>query len=245
MRLAALASLLVAACWSQPAPSTPTNVAVAPAAPTSPAPAVAIAPRAEGFTAVHLPAVSQDGSRVLFAIEDGDGGRGYPNLRLELRDRDDHIVATQVVLAADDAGGYLQEPELQARLAPRLAAANAWLAEQHRALAFVPLTDLHVANDAEYGSAGKHLATAGDVTLDWDGARVKIADAKTTLLERPTPDDWHAKPYDSGAGFQCQNGAFLDGAFLDVAHRVALVEVGYTGTDTCWEPNDQHHVVAW
>jgi hypothetical protein len=189
--------------------------------------------------------VSSDGTRVLLAIEDGDGGRGYPNLRLELRDRDDNIVATQVVLGVDEAEGYLQEPAVRAKLAPRIKAANGWLAEQHRHFAFVPLDTMHVSADPDYGRPGQHVAAAGDITLDWNGARVLIADAASTVVERETSGDWHAKPRDFGGGFQCNNAALLAGAAVDLAHRVAVIDVGYTGTDSCWEPNDQHHVVAW
>jgi len=213
------------------------------------APVLGAAPRigveADGFSTERLPAVSRDGSRVLLAIQDGDGGRGYPNLRLELRDRGDKIVATEVVLGVEEGEGYLDEPAVRAKVAPRIKAANVWLGEQHRALAFVPLDTLHVTADPDYGRPGQHVATAGDITLDWNGARLQIAEAGATVVERQTPGDWHAEPRDFGGGFTCSNDALLAAAAVDLAHRIAVVDVGYTGTDSCWEPNDQHHVVAW
>jgi hypothetical protein len=32
---------------------------------------------------------------------------------------------------------------------------------------------------------------------------------------------------------------------VNLEHKVAILTIGYTGTDTCWEPSDAPHVVAW
>ena len=31
----------------------------------------------------------------------------------------------------------------------------------------------------------------------------------------------------------------------DIEHKLALVEIAYNGTDMCWEPSAQHHVISW
>jgi hypothetical protein len=51
---------------------------------------------------------------------------------------------------------------------------------------------------------------------------------------------WHAPGRD-----QCENPAKLGHAWVDADRRVALVEVIYNGTDLCWEPSPQLHVVSW
>ena len=43
----------------------------------------------------------------------------------------------------------------------------------------------------------------------------------------------------------CHNPAFLDSAYLDAGRKTALLIVQYDGTDTCWEPAAQEHVIAW
>lgn len=251
MRTALVALLTLSACWSKSSSSTtPSNTAATTGAPGGPVPIVAFG--TSRFATPHLPAVSQDGSRVLLAIQDHDGGRGFPNLRLEVRDRDDKILATHVVLSVEQADGYLQEPEVQDKIKPRLAQANAWLAEQHRALAFIPLTMMTVDRPSESDSAlpqerlaQQRTARGADHSLAWDGTSVNISDASTKLLERKTPGAWLAESHDMGDGFVCHNPAYVEGASIDPAHRVAVLVVGYTGTDTCWEPNFQHHVIAW
>ena len=249
MRTALLASLLLSACWSKPtSSSTPANTAAATTAPAGPAPVVAFG--TSEFATPHLPAVSRDGARVLLAIQDHDGGRGYPNLRLELRDREDLVVATHVVLSVEEADGYLEDQVIQAKVKPRLEAANAWLVEQHRALGLSPLTAMTVERGPEADGPQERLAQqrtarAADHSLTWDGGVVQIASTSAKLLDRKTPGDWLAKSRDLGDGFVCHNAAYVEGAAIDPAHRVAVLEVGYTGTDTCWEPNFQHHVIAW
>ena len=43
----------------------------------------------------------------------------------------------------------------------------------------------------------------------------------------------------------CKNPAFLAGVFHAPDVNAVLVEIGYKGTDTCWQPSDSFHVVAW
>jgi len=39
--------------------------------------------------------------------------------------------------------------------------------------------------------------------------------------------------------------AFLDGVYHAEGINVLVAQIGYRGTDTCWEPADQMHVVVW
>jgi hypothetical protein len=43
----------------------------------------------------------------------------------------------------------------------------------------------------------------------------------------------------------CSNPAFLSGAYHATEINALVVDIGYKGTDTCWEPSDQLHVIAW
>lgn len=220
MRLASIA--LIAACTHPPAE---------PPSGRSPQPApVTAGPRVTfsgDFRLTGLPAVATDGSLVVIAHKESDGARGNPNLTLIARDRSDRVVDQLVVLTSDEAEHI--KPET------RVDMAQAWLDAKQRAMPLVPLADLG-------HTQGVTRETLG--SIHWATSRITIAGA----VDRPTPDTWLAKDHplcDQCNGEICHNEAFLDQAFLDTARKVALVIVAYDGTDTCWEPAAQEHVVAW
>ncbi len=197
-----------------------------------------------GFVAVRLPAVSADGATVLLGIQDADGGRGNPNYRLELRDRGDAKLGEHVVLTANEADAMIDAGGKTATLDRRTAAANRWLSEQHAAKRFAPLQPLEVEPGEEIASAFR--ATGGGITVEWRPSRLTIAKAGQPLLDRATPATWLARDRPMPGGTEaCHNPAYLGGAAVDLEHKVAVLQIAYGGTDTCWEPNAAHHVVAW
>jgi hypothetical protein len=229
----------IAGCFrSSPAP----EGRPAPTAPAGPAPRLTI--NQSTFETSRLPAVSADGAAVLIGIQNHDGGRGHPNYRFELRGRDDAKLAGHTVLTVDEAESMIDAGGPTPKLEERIAAANRWLAEQHAARRFVPLDKLEVQPGEKIASSFR--ATGGGVTVEWRGSRLTIAQGGKPLLERATPPTWLAKDRERPGGLgPCHNPAFLDGAAVSLEHKIALIVVGYGGTDTCWEPEDQHHVVAW
>lgn len=231
-RLALIASL--AGCGA-PAPTVIEAKAPARPAPSTPAPAVRWIDN--GFDLTHLPAVTADGARVVLAEIDGDGGRGNPNLRLVARDRHDAVLEKITVLRVDEVDTVFTPEGAHPTLDVRMSAANAWLATLHRDAELVELPRLEV--DATDGYT-QHAASAGGVTLDWHADRLTITDHGAIVHARATPATWHAAR--QGA---CENPSKLGGAWVDIARRVALVEVIYNGTDTCWEPSGQQHVISW
>ena len=67
---------------------------------STPAPAIAwarIAVRVAG-----LPAIARDRSLAVVAVVDSDGGRGFPNLRIEIRDRSDRVIDKRQILESND-----------------------------------------------------------------------------------------------------------------------------------------------
>jgi hypothetical protein len=239
LRFVALLSL--AAC----ATTTPAPIANQPAHPAPPA-APVLSVGDEFALSRPFPLVSTDGTVVVLAVEDGDGGRGYPNLRFVVKDRRDKILATHVVLAADEADGYLGDAELTKRLAPRIARANAWLAEQNATYGLVSLPALAVVKGDD-GYADVKSIARDNLSVTWSANTLDISADKTPLVHRATPQDWLAdkRAMPDGSGEMCENPAFLNGAAVDAARRIAVVTVSYTGTDTCWEPPDQQRVIAW
>ncbi|MBK9037109.1 MAG: hypothetical protein IPL61_38675 [Myxococcales bacterium] len=221
------------------------------AGPTGPAPTIAWSggPPGEGgsFTATGLPAIAAGGDEVLVADIGEDGARGMPNLALVARGRDDRERARRVVLTADAAEA--QDPD-QPMAAPDVAGANAWLAEQHQRAAWTPLVAAAItANDESALAAERWAATSGDVALTFDDSgHVVITVAGAAVVDR-LMTAWLAPdaPMYPGAGpdEQCYNPIALAAAYLDGAHKLALVRVTFRGNDSCWEPDGAYHVVAW
>ncbi len=211
-------------------------------APAGPAPKLSWVDN--GFEVQRLPAASADGAAVLLGIHDDDGARGHPNYRFELRDRRDAKLAEHVVLTVDEAETLFDAGGKTAELDRRIAAANRWLSEQHAARRLVPLRGLGIEPGEELASTFR--ATGGGVTIEWRESRLRIEHAGKALLEAPTPKTWLVEDRPMGDGeTACGNPAFLGGAAISLDHKLAVLTIEYGGTDMCWEPNDQHHVVAW
>jgi hypothetical protein len=200
------------------------------------------------FTSTGLPAVSADGTAVWIGLHDGDGGRGNPNYRVIIKDRADAETSKHVVITADEAEGTIDANGKPGDADKRIAAANAWLAEQHAARKLVPLVGLGLDSAGDITENSRAIGADG-VTVEWKQNRVKITQHGTTLVDRATPDTWLAAdhPMYAGAGGDeiCHNPAFLDGAAVDVQRKLAVLVISYSGTDSCWEPSAAHHVVAW
>jgi hypothetical protein len=240
MRSSLLLLLAAAGCFRSSSP--PLEGGAQPSSPAGPAPRLAWIDN--GFDAERLPAVSADGAAILIGIRDDDGGRGNPNYRFELRDRGDKTLATQVVLTADEADKMFDAGGKTAELDRRIAAANRWLEEQHAARRLAPLSKLGIEPGEEIASSFR--ATGGGVTLEWKPSRLTIVQAGTKLVDRATPATWLVEDRPMGGGpDMCHNPAFLGGAAVGLDHKLALLTIEYGGTDTCWEPNDVHHVIAW
>jgi hypothetical protein len=240
-----LACLLVLACaCSSPAPAqTPLQGHSTASHPLTPPPSIRWAERT--FVADRFPVVASDGSVVVLALIDSDGGRGNPNLRLEVRDRRDALVERHVVMTAAEAEQFLDDAGTRPQLDARIADANRWLANLHLTRNLIALPRL--ATDEADGRGSATRATGAGVTVTWDASILRITRGRSRLVERKTPPTWliDDKPMCTGCVEICSNPAFLAGAAVDAARSIAVIGVGYTGTDTCWEPADQAHVVSW
>lgn len=242
----AAGAALAAGCYrsSGEAPSGTAPAAALP--PAGPAPRVAW--RDNGFETSRLPTVSADGTKVLIPTQDSDGGRGNPNFRVAVKNREDAEVGTKVVLTVEEAETMFDGTPKHPELDKRIAAANGWLAERNTALRLQPLGKLEVEPNAEE-MAADFRATGRGVTLEWKADRVTIVQGGKPLVDRATPNTWLVKdkPMYPGAGPDetCHNPAFLGGAWIDVERKLALLTITYYGTDSCWEPPATHHVVAW
>jgi hypothetical protein len=224
---------------TKPVPPPPPPIADAALALVAPADAAALAAVAPDAAAdpaqpfFELPAaqVTKDGSAVLLKIVDDDGARGEPNLALELRDRRDRKTQRVVVVALDET------PSADT-LATRAAAATKLLAA-HELVALSAL-----AGGSDDHDAG-HYEGAG-ITIDWAREHVTIKRDGKLVVDRAVPSAWRGGSWrNKTEGITCHNPDFLDGAYVSADANLVVVKVAYRGTDTCWEPTSQLHVIAW
>lgn len=252
MRTLPLLLLSLAACGGAPKPSALGNAAGY-GGPPGPAPTLAWSggsPIDGGeFKTTGMPAVADDGSRVLIAWVMGDGGRGFPNLRLQVVDRDDRVVDTRVVLDADQVEAMTESSTVD------VAAHNQYLADSNGTLRWRPLATAPVEGEAEPGAepdpmfASAWSSQLGDVAIRFavDGHLVIEQGGKVVVDE--VMAGWLTKDHPmyegASADEMCQNPIYLQSVQLDGGRRVAVLGVEFHGNDTCWEPSGQYHVVGW
>ncbi len=238
-----LALVVVAACGeATPAAHVPAN-RIEPAPRATPPPAIAW--RDQRFASDGLPAIARGGEVAVVAVSDGDGGRGYPNLRLEVRDRADRVIDKIQVMISNDFELLAPDGQPNAELQRRIADANHELAVLHGLHDLVPLHPLELQKPA--GEDEPHLAIGDGLDVDWskDHLHVFVHNAERPFVTRDGRP-WLAPRQPFGPSETCENPAFLVAAYHgDDAAKAIVIELGYHGTDTCWEPGHQLHVVAW
>jgi hypothetical protein len=235
--------LLVAACGgTSPTANAPHNEAAHPTT-VGPAPSITWSTEDEvgNFETKGLPAVSFDGSRVLIADVQHGAGMSPPNLTLREIDRSDHAAGHQDVLPWDPSGPDDAKPEPGA-----VDAANKFLASSNEELGWTAMTGIQPdeISDPDGKNPDQWHAVAGAVEIVFSNEqRLTVKDGGKVVFDKDEPA-WLAPPNHNGDG-PCGNPAYLDQAYVDGAHRLALVVIAYHGTDSCWEPSPEMHVVTW
>lgn len=239
--------LALAGCSSPPSrPSTSDDLSSH--VPRSP-PATA-APQIEwaehGFKTTLLPAVAHAGEVVVLPIIQGDGGRGYANLAIEMRTPDDKVIQTIPVMTSDEyeklvPDGATPSPEL----VKRIAEANHELTKLHGIHVLEPLTPIAMGDPQDVDDP--HLASDGRLEVEWRGNHLRVTPHTRTV---PVVDRdgtaWLARDHEPCANCGvCHNEAFLFAVYRSESAKLVVVEIGYRGTDSCWEPGHQLHVVTW
>jgi hypothetical protein len=229
MKLASLTLVVLAGCGAHPAPDAAKG---APTAPVAAPPTLAAGPSeyTDGPPALHatgLPAVSADGAQVAVVVPISANVQGA-GAKLVILDRADHAVREVVV----------QVPGANQPLT--LADANQLLATTHATARWAPLPAAVVLHSTK-GEVRPTAIVAGNVTLTGPNP-VTVAIDGAKVFDHATPQ-WEAEKAASEPG--CGNPSYLGGAALDPAHHLALVELHFEGSDSCIEPPNAFHVVAW
>jgi hypothetical protein len=245
MRTLALVLLALAACGGSPAP--PPEVlsshASEPLARDTAAPKITWADNT--FVTATLPAVARAAEITVVALRDHDGGRGYPNLEIEVRDRNDKTIQSITILIPNEYETLAPDGKPGDVLAKRIEAANAELAKLHGVHDLVPMKPLDLQKPAD--GSDPHLAIGDNLDVDWNKDHLHVfphnVDRPVTTVDG---HGWLAPSHTSCAGCGvCENPAFLGAVYHAPAINIVVVEIRYHGTDTCEEPGDQPHVVAW
>ena len=238
-----LALLVVAACGSSAPPNhdvaqhVDDSVASRPGAPT-------IAWQANAFAVTGLPAVARAGELAVVPVIESDGGRGFPNLRIEARDRTDKVVQKIAVMTSNEYETLAPGGTPSKSLGDRVATANAELAKAHGLHDLVAMHALEL-QDTTDGS-DKHLAIGDSLDVDWDHDHLHVFPHNVNHpLATVDGTPWLAKDTTHVGGDVCHNLVFLKVVYHAIGINLIVVELGYHGTDTCWEPSAQQHVVVW
>ncbi len=90
-------------------------------------------------------------------------------------------------------------------------------------------------------------AVGAGIALRWAPNRLVLERAGGAPVLRTTPASWLAAdhPLCRTCSEVCHNEAFLGSGYADLARSAVVVVVAYRGSDTCWEPRSQEHVVVW
>jgi hypothetical protein len=233
-----LFALLLVACGAGATPSPTLKGSAEPpprATPTGPAPSISFAD--DRFELHGFPAIARDRRVVALPVTDSDGGRGYPNLRIELRFESDKTFETIQVMDSNHCETLVANGEATPALRRRLDKANARLRELHAQ------TDLVTMLPGEDLQSEFVVNTTYEVRYDGSSVRL-VLDADHSFSFQHA--DWKAPKRTSCNGCApCENPEHLAQVFYADGINAIVVGFEYEGTDLCWEPARSLHVLTW
>jgi hypothetical protein len=245
MRVALVMPVVALACGSSPppAPTVPIASEVVRAPPTTPAPTIGFADNA--FKPTRLPAIAHAGEIVVVAVSDTDGGRGHANLRVEVRDRYDKLLETHTVMTAHEYEQLVADGKPTPALDQRLAKIDETLARLHALHDLVAMKGLEALTPS--GDDLRHMCTGDGLDVEFRDGRLHVFPRSS---QRPIVDRdataWAVPSHKPCPQCdECTNPPFLAAAYHARGINTLVIEIGYRGTDTCWEPGDAFHVVTW
>lgn len=266
--VAALAiATLLAACGTTPPPPTTAPPTTAPAAPRwrieRPTFFAAGAVDFDAFgrwsREVALPAISDDGALVALGGAGEDGARGNPNYVVRIvQVSDGRDVLEATLLDAEEVDEHVDDPGFEAVVTERVDRVNDAL-DQHRWVgAGVVLDDLAGARaERDFGTPFVGPIGLRDEGLEvtFHEPRLQVRLAGRVLVDRDYPawsvpsqdvcgDADREDVPDAEDACMCHNPVTLRGGSVDLDRGILLLDIGYLGTDICWEPDSWTAVIA-
>lgn len=246
MRILVLAMIASCDAGSQPSqapaaepirirPDAQPRVTAAPDAPPAPPAPPVEEDRYPKLTPTTRVMATADGSAVLLQIVDQDGARGEPNLAFEVRDRRDRTLNKAVVEKLD-------ENVSAATIAARIATANNLIASKpFTAVAALPSSEVDDSRDPD-----RRRFAGNGLVVELLGDELVVRQDQRKVVARRIPKAWRGPKYHlASEDLDCSNPEFLSNVYAAPAAKLIVVNIAYHGNDTCWEPTDQLHVVAW
>jgi len=196
------------------------------------------------FVTETLPAVARRGRESSSSpYATNDGGRGYPNLVIEVRDRNDRTLQKIALMTSNEyeamAPGGKPTAELVKRIDCREPRAQKSLHALHD---LVPMKSLEMQKPAD--GSDQHFATGDNLDVDWNVDHPPRVSTTTSSAPRPPVDGhrWLAPPHPFM--FQLQHpvrnpDVFSRGLSRTCDQRRRRRDPLTHGTDTCEEPGDQ------
>ncbi|CAN5184035.1 hypothetical protein BH11MYX1_BH11MYX1_57690 [soil metagenome] len=231
--------VMVAACGPNGATHEKSDPIGASGMPHRATPAPHIAWKDNAFGTEALPVVARAGELTIVAVRQIDGERGFPNLRIEVRDRADKTIQTIPILNANEYETLAPGGIANAALQQRIEAANTELTRLHDLHDLVAMTPLEI--QAPTDSTFPHLAIGDGLDVDWSGDHIHVfrhnSDRQVVTID--------GKAWLAPVRANCSNPAFLRSVFHAPELTVVVVQLAYRGSDSCGVPSDQFHVVSW
>ena len=234
----ALVALMLVACGGTlPSSSTLKGTSEPPrhATPTSPAPSINFVD--DRFEMSGFPAVTRDRGYVVLPVIESDGGRGYPNLRIEIRTASDKTIETLPVMISNDYEALVPNGEAGKELVRRIEKVNARLRELHAR------DDLVTMQKAEKLENEFVIHDTYEVKYEHDSIKL-IFDADHSFSFQHL--SWKAPKGATMPGSPpCENPEHLEQVYYARDINAIVIELAYQGTDLCWEPANSLHVLTW
>jgi hypothetical protein len=182
-----------------------------------------------------LPALSEDGTRIAYVVNEQDGMRGYPNHKLVLKTVATDAVEKKLVLFDANA---LDKAERAKKLDDERKKATTNVGAARDALAATKWISLAAAT----GARGKPF-TGGELAVELSSAlKLSVTDKAGKKLV-----DFDAKGWKARAAAPCAFTPTLDGVWIAADKKVVaagIVHMVTAGGDSC-NLSDEVHVLAW
>jgi len=204
---------------------------------------------------VALPAISEDGAVVALGRAREDGARGNPAFEVSIvRVSDGEVLSYALIVDPDEVDAQRGDPSFAETVRERVDAANDALAAYRWAGKGQRLEDLSsIGMDNAPGRPfqGPLGLAMGGLTIVFEEPHLSVSLAGRTLVDADYPD-WTQPPTNycdpaddpEGESCVCENPVTLRGGRVDLERGVLLLDIGYIGTDLCWEPDSWTAVIA-
>jgi hypothetical protein len=197
------------------------------------------------------PSITKDGTTIIVPFNLDDGARGWTGLRLDVVGRNGKATKSLPIIEWGEDPAAPTAKSL-ARDSKRLIAANAFLDDLDRRKQLQPMTVItytdesthtHVVSATEGVAFVADLSPTGTLTLTPPGHAPVVRHDRAWRTQPSSADKRRIEA--DPKGIACFNARRLSRIAVDLPRRAAVIDLGYDGNDSCWEPSHDYVVVTW